>query len=222
MREFTIAKKGAKFVVKGHNGDIKGEHDTKEQAVEQLAAIHANMKEANRMSSRPYDVKLYVVVYPTNVAELGDLWFTAYIDDIILQAKGGLEADDVAGVFTDKDLAKAYARKLYKAELARRKRGGTIQEMIFGANDEDREPRENAIQALLGSEDIDVSALDDEELEQLLQSLAVTEESVDRTACEIISVLRENSSSDDEIIEALAVNMGLHLHEAREIFEANK
>lgn len=44
MKEFKVQKKGDKYQVVGHKGDIKGEHDTKEEAEDQVAAIYANTK----------------------------------------------------------------------------------------------------------------------------------------------------------------------------------
>ncbi len=95
-------------------------------------------------------------------------------------------------------------------------------EELFSAGDKDtianRKSKEEAAKTLLGTEDVDVSKMKDEELDSFLQKLStVTTESFDRRASEIISVMRELKASKVDIIKALHVHLGVNLREASEI-----
>jgi len=95
-------------------------------------------------------------------------------------------------------------------------------EELFSAGDGDtianRKSKEEAVKTLLGTEDVDVSKMKDEELDSFLQKLStVTTESFDQRASEIISVMRELKASKVDIIKALQVHLGVNLREAREI-----
>lgn len=186
-----------------------------------------NIKENNREAkSVAPDIDFYVVVYPKEESELGDVIFHANVRDIILQAKGGLNTYDVAGVYLDYDEALAQAHKLMGHEgMNKDYSSSELEESILSPNDRDvRDAKELAAETLIAGEDgeLDLEDVDDETLAELLQNLVITEKNADRVACEIISVMRETNASDKEIVEALSVHMGLHINEAREVFKSNK
>jgi hypothetical protein len=54
----------------------------------------------------------YVVTYPTKYSELVDICFKSTVPGIMLQCKGGLEIEDIAGIFTAKDRAERFAKRL--------------------------------------------------------------------------------------------------------------
>jgi len=96
------------------------------------------------------------------------------------------------------------------------------QEALFGAAEPDianRESKEQAAQDLLGSENIEVNKTSDEELDNLVNGvMQLTTENVDQAVSDLINVMREMSSSDDEIVEALSVHLGFKLSEAKEVY----
>ena len=51
LKEFKVKKRGDKWLVVGHNGDVKGEHSSKREAEDQIKAIYANgyQEAADRM-----------------------------------------------------------------------------------------------------------------------------------------------------------------------------
>jgi hypothetical protein len=97
-----------------------------------------------------------------------------------------------------------------------------MKENLFSANKEnpiaDRQSKEDAVQTLLGSDDVDVSKADDEELARILTGLGtITTENIDRAADEIIGVMRELKANNTDILEALQTHLHVHLAEAKEI-----
>ena len=84
----------------------------------------------------------------------------------------------------------------------------------------DRDNKEQAVQALLGSEDIDVKKVPDEKLSDLIQGLgSITTESIDSQVAQIISVMREQKASRNDVLEALQVHVGFNLREAKEVLQ---
>lgn len=81
-----------------------------------------------------------------------------------------------------------------------------------------REGKEKAAQALIGSEDVDVTKVDDEELNGLIQKLGNVSEGKEVQIPELIAVLKEMKASPRDMLEALQVHCNVHLSEAREIF----
>jgi hypothetical protein len=61
---------------------------------------------------RERDIEFYVVTYPEPDWELGDFFYKATLQDIILQSKGGLRPEHVAGVFLDQSKARNFAMSL--------------------------------------------------------------------------------------------------------------
>lgn len=53
----------------------------------------------------------WVVTKPSDVSELCDILFKRTVAEIGLQFKGGLNAEDFLGVFTDEDRARVFALK---------------------------------------------------------------------------------------------------------------
>jgi hypothetical protein len=88
--------------------------------------------------------------------------------------------------------------------------------------DEDpREGQEDAVKSLLGSEDIDVSGMSNEELQALLAKQTYSIGSLmgeSSSPEEIIEVMKEAGAKENDILEALHIHAGLHLHEAKEIY----
>ena len=86
---------------------------------------------------------------------------------------------------------------------------------IFGGEDKDnaREVKEELIKQGLGTEDIDLDKVDDEDLDTLLAK-AYTE-SITCRAKEIYD--RLSDQSDDVIAESLSETLGFHLEEAKSI-----
>jgi len=64
---------------------------------------------------------LWIVTKPTPYSTLEDLYFEANAQRLELQFRGGLKGDDVAGMFTGKPAAEAFARTLLR-DLADRLR----------------------------------------------------------------------------------------------------
>ena len=171
-----------------------------------------------------HDPLIYVVV-KDNFDEIEEMGFAADLRSIVRQGRGGFDERTILGVYSDLEQAKAKVRQLIRAKGLDKK--SAVKESILSPNDRDvRDTKELATQTLLYGEDgvdeIDLDSVDDETLDQLLQRLTITEENVDRTACEIISVMRETNASENEILEALTVHMNLHLNEAKELYEDNK
>jgi len=89
---------------------------------------------------------------------------------------------------------------------------------INGEEDGDtREQTEQAVKALLGSENIDVSNMKDEELDSLLQKLvAKQEESMEPT--DTLEILYELRTPQEAIFESLMNLYGFHLKEAKVVY----
>ncbi len=98
-----------------------------------------------------------------------------------------------------------------------------VKEGLFGSEEPDvadRDNKEQAVQALLGSEDIDVKKVPDEKLSSLIQGLgSITTESIDSQVAQIISVMREQHASRNDVLEALQVHVGFNLREAKEVLQ---
>ena len=96
-------------------------------------------------------------------------------------------------------------------------------EGLFSAAEPDvatRDNKEQAVQALLGTEDVDVKKVPDDELTNLLQGLgSITVESIDSQIRELISVMREQKASRADVLEALQVHIGFNLREAKEVLQ---
>jgi hypothetical protein len=76
-----------------------------------------------------------------------------------------------------------------------------VKEGLFGSEEPDvadRDNKEQAVQALLGSEDV---------------------ESIDSQVAQIVSVMREQHASRNDVLEALQVHVGFNLREAREVLQ---
>lgn len=108
----------------------------------------------------------------------------------------------------------------YDKSLSSRKK---VKEGLFSANEPDvaaRDNKEQAVQALLGTEDVDVKKVPDEDLSSLIQGLgSITTESIDSQVAQIISVMREQKASRNDVIEALQVHIGFNLREAKEVLQ---
>ena len=98
-----------------------------------------------------------------------------------------------------------------------------VKEGLFGSEEPDvadRDNKEQAVQALLGSEDIDVKKVPDEKLSSLIQGLgSITTESIDSQVSQIVSVMREQKASRNDVLEALQVHVGFNLREAKEVLQ---
>lgn len=98
-----------------------------------------------------------------------------------------------------------------------------VKEGLFGGEEPDvadRDNKEQAVQALLGSEDIDVKKVPDEKLSGLIQGLgSITAESIDSQVSQIVSVMREQHASRNDMLEALRVHVGFNLREAKEVLQ---
>lgn len=98
-----------------------------------------------------------------------------------------------------------------------------VKEGLFGGEEPDvadRDNKEQAVQALLGSEDVDVKKVPDEKLNGLIQGLgSITTESIDSQVSQIVSVMREQHASRNDVLEALRVHVGFNLREAREVLQ---
>lgn len=98
-----------------------------------------------------------------------------------------------------------------------------LKEGLFSAGEPDvadRDNKERAVQALLGSEDVDVKKVPDEKLSGLIQGLgSITTESIDSQVAQIVSVMREQKASRNDVLEALRVHVGFSLREAREVLQ---
>jgi len=58
--------------------------------------------------------KFWVVTYPTPDSELIDILFQTTIPGIMLQTKGGLQIEEIAGIFKTKEPAEKMARHLLR------------------------------------------------------------------------------------------------------------
>lgn len=98
-----------------------------------------------------------------------------------------------------------------------------VKEGLFGGEEPDvadRDNKEQAVQALLGSEDVDVKKVPDEKLSDLIQGLgSITTESIDSQVAQIVSVMREQHASRNDVLEALQVHVGFNLREAKEVLQ---
>jgi len=56
--------------------------------------------------------KFWVVTTPTPNSELGDICFDSDFRQFALQVRGGLDVDDIVGIYADEQAAKATATKL--------------------------------------------------------------------------------------------------------------
>lgn len=56
--------------------------------------------------------KFWVVTFPTQFSSLNDIFFEADIFDFALQLRGGLEVEEISGIFKNKAKAKKLAVKL--------------------------------------------------------------------------------------------------------------
>lgn len=110
--------------------------------------------------------------------------------------------------------------KLLKFQASNKK---TVREGLFGGEEPDvadRDNKEQAVQALLGSEDVDVKKVPDEKLTGLIQGLgSITAESIDSQVSQIVSVMREQRASRNDVLEALRVHVGFNLREAKEVLQ---
>ena len=59
--------------------------------------------------------KFWVVTKPTKESELGDICFEADIGRLMLQFRGGLDVDEIVGVYGNESAAKKDAEKLLVA-----------------------------------------------------------------------------------------------------------
>ena len=104
-----------------------------------------------------------------------------------------------------------------------RPRQKQVKEGLFGGEEPDvadRDNKEQAVQALLGSEDVDVKKVPDEKLTGLIQGLgSITAESIDSQVSQIVSVMREQHASRNDVLEALRVHVGFNLREAKEVLQ---
>jgi hypothetical protein len=135
MKEYIVRKRGSKYQVVGHKGDVKGEHNTEKEAEDQVKAIYASMNEA-------------------------------------------------------------------------------IGEPI--ASGDSREAKEIALKQLLGNEELNVEDLTDESLDVIMRRLTGMDE-IEESVSTVISVMRDLKATDHDIVEALAVNLGMHLEEAEDV-----
>lgn len=98
-----------------------------------------------------------------------------------------------------------------------------VEEGFFSAAEPDvvdRDNKEQAVKALLGSEDVDVKKVPDEKLSDLIQGLgSITTESIDSQVAQIVSVMREQHASRNDVLEALQVHVGFNLREAKEVLQ---
>jgi len=97
-------------------------------------------------------------------------------------------------------------------------------EGLFSSTDSteliDRDNKEKAFQDLIGSEDVDVAKTDDEELTRLLVGLgSLTTENFHQKVSEMLLVMKELNASKADMLEALQIHAGLHLDEAKEVFQ---
>ena len=75
-----------------------------------------------------------------------------------------------------------------------------------------RKGKEEAIKKLANSENLDVSNLSDEEVDNLFGHLSMTEQAKD-----ILECMETLNASETDLVEALRVNMDVKLEEAQEI-----
>ena len=84
--------------------------------------------------------------------------------------------------------------------------------------EDDRETKENALKQLLGNEDLNVQDLTDEALDIIMRRLTGIDE-IEESVDTLVSVMRELKASEEDIVEALSVNLEMHLSEAKEIYQ---
>jgi len=63
--------------------------------------------------------RFWVVTRPSPVAELGDICFSCTYGELLLQARGGLEADMIVGIYADETEARNEAARLLGAQIVR-------------------------------------------------------------------------------------------------------
>lgn len=135
MEEYTKRNKGDSWEVIGHKGDVKGTHNTEKEADDQIAAIHADMKEATGLLSpevekkidwalRPvtyddntniHDLVLYVVL-KSGQSDIEDMCFATDLRSFTQIARGGFDEKDILGVFSDLEQAKKVVRSMIPAK----------------------------------------------------------------------------------------------------------
>lgn len=64
--------------------------------------------------------KFWVVTDPTRCSELGDIFFEASLEDLLLQFRGGLRIEDNPTIFTEREEAETDARRRLAARAAGR------------------------------------------------------------------------------------------------------
>ena len=89
--------------------------------------------------------------------------------------------------------------------------GGTV------SGPDPKEAKELAAKALIGSENIDLANVSEEELNVIIQNL--TTENIEPYVQEIKQVFREMNASNEDIIEGLRNALSLHETEAKEIYQ---
>lgn len=130
MKEYTKRKKGDSWEVIGHKGDVKGTHNTEKEADDQIAAIHANMKEAAGLLSPEIEEKIDWAFHPmtyddnpnihdpllyivkSGQSDIEDMGFAADLRSFTQIARGGFDEKDILGVFTDIEQAKKVVRSM--------------------------------------------------------------------------------------------------------------
>jgi|LSQX01.2.fsa_nt_gb predicted HAD superfamily phosphohydrolase len=84
-----------------------------------------------------------------------------------------------------------------------------------------RETKEEVLRQILGTEDLDVQDLDEEALDLIMQRLTGIG-TIEESTKTIISVMKDLKADENNIVEALVVNLGVHLSEAKEMYEDHK
>lgn len=56
--------------------------------------------------------KFWVVTYPTGQSEMGDICFEANVQDLMLMSRGGLNPNEIQGIFKSQGPATALAKQL--------------------------------------------------------------------------------------------------------------
>jgi hypothetical protein len=155
-----------------------------------------------------HDLVFYIVTRKDEDTELGDIFYPTTLRDLMLQAKGGLHTDDVVAVFLNEAEARTFAEQYMGSPM--REKIGEI---------DPQETKEEVLRQLLGEDDI--PDLDEETMDLLIQRLTGID-TIEESARTIISVLRDLKADEKNILEALTVNLGVHLSEAKEMYEDHK
>jgi hypothetical protein len=71
------------------------------------------------MEIRGLPERFWVVTRPSPVSELGDICFSCTYGELLLQARGGLEADMIVGIYADETEARNEAARLLGAQIVR-------------------------------------------------------------------------------------------------------